>query len=245
MEIVRFGNLYLDNEPVEGGVFVPYTVNQDIRLGDTAPKAHPIDWVKVHDSLYVSRNILLTNISWRDLDEQGFVYGREVTIDGRKYNARLLQMGTISNDFNEWEAILGAAPVSVSLFCMKMSFIGIDLTDFSVVGEQRCSVRGAYTGLASIDTTAERPTVGWRPVLEPLDMQLALDTGCIGLPLSIRCPFSVIQGKLVEITSYDLILDTTTRPVIDLEDSHRAYYRLSNGQIAVDRGQITGVWENI
>ena len=49
----------------------------------------------------------------------------------------------------------------------------------------------------------------------------------------------------MEITSYDLILDITTRPVIDLEDSHRAYCRLSNGQIAVDRGQIMGVWENI
>lgn len=245
MEIVKFGNLYLDDEPVEGGVFVPYTVNQDIRLGDTAYKSYPVDWVKVHNSLYVSRNILLTNVSWRDLDEQGFVYGREVTIDGRKYNARLLQMGTRSNDFNEWEAILGADPVTANLFSRETGFMGMDLTDFSVAGEQRCSVRGDYPGLASIDTTTERPTVGWRPVLEPLDMQLTLDAGCIGLPLSIRCPFSVIQGKLVEITSYDLILDITTRPVIDLEDSHRAYCRLSNGQIAVDRGQIMGVWENI
>ena len=91
MEIVKFGNLYLDDDPLMMDVL--YKPNSDIRIGNTAYSESPIEWVKVHEALYVARRYLLSYISWSELDEQGFVYGREMSIDGRKYNVRMLQVG--------------------------------------------------------------------------------------------------------------------------------------------------------
>lgn len=243
MEIVKFGNVYLDNDPLMGEIL--YTPNSDIRIGNTAYSNSPIEWVKVHDSLYVARRYLLAHISWSDLDEQGFVYGREMFIAGRKYNVRMLQIGDSEETAgaSEWDAIIKAAGRDAArLFQANRPFYGMDIPQ----GENLCAVRKGQQGRdwdCCVDLNY--PDVVWRPVLEPVDMRLNPDSEHIGLPLAVRCPMQFIRGRLADVTNYDLILDCSNGAIVDLSKERNAFRRLGNGLIAVDRSQGMFVSENI
>ena len=244
MEIVKFGNLYLDDEPLMMDVL--YKPNSDIRIGNTAYSESPIEWVKVHEALYVARRYLLSYISWSELDEQGFVYGREMSIDGRRYNVRLLQVGDSAEHAatSEWNAILNTAGTEAAgLFPANRPFSGMDKPQGK---ELQTSIRKGLQGRewdCYVDLI--EPEIVWRPVLEPVDMRLNPGPEHIGLPLAIRCPMQFIRGRLVEVTNYDLILDCSTGAIVDLSDDRRAFRRLNNGLIAADRSQIMYVYQNI
>lgn len=62
-------------------------------IGNTpAADANKLQWVKIIDGdktlLVCDRNILVT-ASWDDLNGQGYVTGKEITIDGARYKCRL------------------------------------------------------------------------------------------------------------------------------------------------------------
>lgn len=158
MEIVKFGNLYLGEAPAVGGSWVPYIENMDISIRSTYYPNFPIEWVKVHDSLYVARTVLLTNISLESLDKQGYVYGRDLVIDGRRYIARMLRVG----EQGELENILAAAGDDApSLFIHEKGFYGLELVDLTIAGERRCT-----TGNGRVKTGVR---------MEPVPQVLRLD----------------------------------------------------------------------
>lgn len=243
MEIVKFGNLYLDENPVVGGSRVPYTENMDISIRSTHYPDSPIEWVKVHNSLYVARTVLLTHISWESLDEQGYVYGRNLIIDGRRYIARLLQVGK----YGEWEDILAAAGDDApKLFPHESGFYGMELVDFTVAGERRCTIwKWKGQNRYSYGTRTASTEIGWCPVLEPLDMSLSFGTEHIGIPVSIRCLLSFIRGRLVEVTDYDLVLDCRGKPIVNFGDDKQTYCQLENGLVVVNRDSVMWGFKNI
>ncbi len=67
--------------------------------------------------LLVADRMLLTRVSWQDLDEAGYVFGTTVVIDGKTFRCRLLTGGdTPRNDPyqgatgpNEWDMLVGGA----------------------------------------------------------------------------------------------------------------------------------------
>ena len=243
MEIVKFGNLYLDDDPLIGDAL--YTPNSDIRIGNTAYSDRPIEWVKIHGALYVARRYLLSHISWSDLDEQGFVYGREMSICGRKYNVRMLQIGDSKETAaaSEWDAIIKAAGRdAAALFPANRPFLGMDISQ----GEGLCAVRKGQQGREwDCYVDLNYPDVVWRPVLEPVDMRLNPRPEHIGLPLAVICPMKFIRGRLVDVTHYDLILDCSNGAIVDHNEERKVFRRLGNGLIAVDRSQGMFVCKNI
>ncbi len=50
-----------------------------------------IGWVAVN-GLLIADQCLLTNVSWDDLDVQGLVFGKEVTVQGLRFKIRLLKV---------------------------------------------------------------------------------------------------------------------------------------------------------
>lgn len=244
MEIVKFGNLYLDDDPLMMDVL--YKPNSDIRIGNTAYSDSPIEWVKVNEALYVARRYLLTYISWSELDEQGFVYGREMSIDGRKYNVRMLQVGDSKETAgaSEWDAIIKAAGRdAATLFQANRPFHGMDRIQGN---EFWTAVRKGQQGRDwDCYVDLNDPDIVWRPVLEPVDMRLNPGPEHVGLPLAVRCPMQFIRGRLVEATNYDLILDCSNSAIVDLNDERKVLRHLGNGLIAIDRGQIMYVNQNI
>ena len=59
--------------------------------------ANKLQWVKIKDgdkTLLICDRVILVNVSWNDLNGQGYVTGKTVTIDGAKYKCRLLTSGS-------------------------------------------------------------------------------------------------------------------------------------------------------
>ena len=62
-----------------------------------AADANKLQWHKIKDGsktlLICDRNILVS-VSWNDLNEQGYITGKTVTIDGATYKCRVLTGGS-------------------------------------------------------------------------------------------------------------------------------------------------------
>lgn len=75
-----------------------FTAGQSIEIRDTDTNdAYKLNWIEVNDGgkkLLVSDRVLLSEVSWDDLNALGFVSGKTITIDGQQYKARLLTGGT-------------------------------------------------------------------------------------------------------------------------------------------------------
>ena len=95
--------------------------------------ANKLQWVKIKDgdkTLLICDRVILVNVSWDDLNGQGYVTGKIVTIDGAKYKCRLLTGGSNyrNGDYyaggsptnNEWdrfitrEEVISGLPAPVS-----------------------------------------------------------------------------------------------------------------------------------
>ena len=67
----------------------------------------------------VADRMLLTRVSWQDLDEAGYVFGADVSIDGKQFLCRLLTGGDAPRDNpyqgaarpNEWDSLVGGCDV--------------------------------------------------------------------------------------------------------------------------------------
>ena len=163
--------------------------------------AKKLQWVKIKDgdkTLLICDRVILVNVTWNDLNSAGWIFGKEVTIDGAKYKCRSLTGGsnyrggdayaggTPTN--NEWdrfvtreEVITGLpAPVSSDL---DSSF---NSTDLSSAHNQLWNWVGVYTWCQETSNRAIRgcnsarlwgrnnatistPGLGFRPVLEILN----------------------------------------------------------------------------
>ncbi len=90
-------------------------------IGDTSSKEeNKLKWIKIKDGdkiLLICDRVILNSISWDDLNNAGYVLGKEIIIDGKKYACRLLiggedtrvgtnlYSGAIPTD-NEWDRFI-------------------------------------------------------------------------------------------------------------------------------------------
>lgn len=86
------GNNGVGNIPQMSGSMANYTI------GNTpAAEANQLQWHKIQDgskTLLICDRVLLVSVSWDDLNSQGLVSGKEITIDGARYKCRLLTGGS-------------------------------------------------------------------------------------------------------------------------------------------------------
>ena len=95
------------NIPQMSGTMANYTI------GNTpAAEANQLQWRKIQDGsktlLICDRNILVS-VSWDDLNSQGYVSGKEITIDGARYKCRLLTGG---NNYRGSDGYSGGTPTN-------------------------------------------------------------------------------------------------------------------------------------
>ena len=99
-DIFTFGALYLGDEvqyipqQLSSGGDVPrYDSKSAISIGP-APQQEAISWIKPYgQSLLIADRILLAQVSWNDLDKNGFIAGKMVSLNGCRFRCRLLQVG--------------------------------------------------------------------------------------------------------------------------------------------------------
>lgn len=75
--------------------------------------AKKLQWVKIKDgdkTLLICDRVILVDVTWNDLNSAGWIFGKEVTIDGAKYKLRSLTGG--SNYRNTSDAYAGGTPTN-------------------------------------------------------------------------------------------------------------------------------------
>ena len=68
--------------------------------------ANKLQWVKIKDgdkTLLICDRVILVSVSWDDLNSQGYITGKTVTIDGAKYKCRVLTGGSDYRGSNSYE----------------------------------------------------------------------------------------------------------------------------------------------
>ena len=116
-------------------------------FGDTpSAEANRLQWVKIKDgdkTLLICDRVILVNVSWDDLNAQGYITGKTVTIDGAKYKCRVLTGGNNrrNNDHyaggtptnNEWDRFITREEVISGLPAPVSSDLDstLDATDFN------------------------------------------------------------------------------------------------------------------
>lgn len=230
--IIKLGSLFLDGRPVETGM--QYVPSQTIEVGEMTPSKE-IGWVAVN-GLLIADQCLLTNVSWDDLDVQGLVFGKEVTVQGLRFKIRLLKVGSKEDVPNEWDAALDAVGEDDTLWHWDHKFFwGQEPVSGSV---SHRAIRG-YTSARHwgwSDSSYRYATLGFRPALEPLPTdpsairhsQEALVIGRAG----------AVAGSLIDATAYDLVIQPNADGLIG-EVSFAA--KMQDGTLAVDRSGIISI----
>lgn len=230
--IIKLGSLFLDGRPVETGM--QYVPSQTIEVGEMTPSKE-IGWVAVN-GLLIADQCLLTNVSWDDLDVQGLVFGKEVTVQGLRFKIRLLKVGSKEDVPNEWDAALDAVGEDDTLWHWDHKFFwGQEPVSGSVSYR---AVRGYNSARYWRNNNASNsnPSVGFRPALEPLPTdpsairhsQEALVIGRAG----------AVAGSLIDATAYDLVIQPNADGLIG-EVSFAA--KMQDGTLAVDRSGIISI----
>ena len=194
-----------------------------------------IGWVAVN-GLLIADQCLLTNVSWDDLDVQGLVFGKEVTVQGLRFKIRLLKVGSKEDVPNEWDAALDAVGEDDTLWHWDHKFFwGQEPVSGSV---SHRAIRG-YTSARRWNwySSSNRDAfLGFRPALEPLPTdpsairhsQEALVIGRAG----------AVAGSLIDATAYDLVIQPNADGLIG-EVSFAA--KMQDGTLAVDRSGIISI----
>lgn len=142
----------------------------NFEIGDTVA-GKEITWLKLGDIWVCDRNIL-QGISWETLNEKGFVFGKEVEIDGEKYKMRLLT-GSDGNDYgegrdNEWDCLMSEYNEDNEILHFDDMYSWCQETDCDYSYSR--SIRGHYSARCYGGSSAANASThfGWRPVLEKL-----------------------------------------------------------------------------
>lgn len=230
--IIKLGSLFLDGRPVETGM--QYVPSQTIEVGEMTPSKE-IGWVAVN-GLLIADQCLLTNVSWDDLDVQGLVFGKEVTVQGLRFKIRLLKVGSKEDVPNEWDAALDAVGEDDTLWHWDHKFFwGQEPVSGSVSHRVLRGYLSART-FSWYSSGSRRVTLGFRPALEPLPTdpsairhsQEALVIGRAG----------AVAGSLIDATAYDLVIQPNADGLIG-EVSFAA--KMQDGTLAVDRSGIISI----
>ena len=142
----------------------------NFEIGDTVA-GKEITWLKLGDIWVCDRNIL-QGISWETLNEKGFVFGKEVEIDGEKYKMRLLT-GSDRNDYgescdNEWDCLVSEYNEDNEILHFDDMYSWCQETDCDYTSYRSIRGYGSARDYNSHVATFTRLDIGWRPVLKKL-----------------------------------------------------------------------------
>lgn len=185
--------LLLGSPYVRGGVIEPgkpmYRYRQDapIAIGDTCP-GKELRWIDAN-GLLVAQSEVLTGVSRKMLTASGLDHECILSIDGKEYKHRLIHVAPGANgEPCEWDAFQQAYP-GVWMFSLNaVGFWGEEGVYFN---------RGGFSDRQPLESGW-----GWRPVLEPI---IRFSPDMVGKTLFVSTGAGCLQGKLVEMTNYDLV----------------------------------------
>ena len=172
----QFGTLYLDGVPkpvaqvpTDIGDVPAYGGTETISIGDSNPGS-VITWIQPDGmDILIADRVLLSKVSWNDLNQQGFVDGKKISIDGMSFRCRLLRVGNDSDTPNEWDDILDITGEDDGLWHWKDMYFWGQEADIRFPSSR--AIRGNYVARywGNDYAVSRSAIVGFRPALEPID----------------------------------------------------------------------------
>ena len=192
------GSIYLDGVVQERGFVCDESTN--ISIGDTVPGKELL-WV-VADSRLVADRCACCDINWTQINRAGYNVGRPVFIDGKPYECRSLSVvQCLGQTISEWDELLDEFGEDNLLWHWKEKYFwGKEIV--------LCGVQSARFRAQGFNSSDRAPSIGFRPVLEPL-LPAATDlSGQEGKKIRLHGPDNtIIAGTLVSSDDYDVIVD--------------------------------------
>lgn len=179
MKTKRFGTLMLHGAPMPvpqkpfyRGDVIGFN-GTDFEIGDTV-EGKELTWLKVGDLWVCDRNILM-GVSWDTLNAKGYVFGKEITIDGHRFKVRCLTGSDGSEDSygagcdNEWDKLMDEYNEDNSLLHYDKMYTICQETDCDYSDYR--SLRGCNSARNFSDGNAAYAGsyVAFRPALEELN----------------------------------------------------------------------------
>ena len=165
------------SNPVDGGNCVSYN-GTSISIENTE-SGKALQWIELTKSdgtkLLVCDRCLVVSISWNNLNSAGLIFGKEVTIDGKKYKLRSLTGSTGASGTygagcnNEWDNLLDAVGESNDITHWQNMYSWCQETYYNNTPSR--SLRGYYSAryYDGGSATNTNTYIGWRPALEVLN----------------------------------------------------------------------------
>ena len=194
-----------------------------------------ITWNRAN-KLLIAAEPVLVNISYKQIDEVGYISGKVINIDGRYYFCRSLKLGKTDDADSEWKKALRATNTSDKTWnWSKNYFWGQEESDLYPGERVFCGYLGHdFWGV----TTPEKFVgLGFRPVLEELPDSVQISDDLIGVSINVYGTNGHVVGTLLDYTEYDMILRT------NIADVHFPKYgawiqQVADGEIIVDRQSV-------
>ena len=234
-EIVKLGSLYLNGQPKDLGV----EYNGEVLSFGNTDSERSIPFVKWGE-LLVASQCVCTNISWKQLNKAGYIFGRPVKIDGDTYLCRSLKVGEKREVPNEWDSILDDLGEDDSLWHWSNGYFwGQEIS--SRFASNR-AVRGYHSARPwnSYYAANRDVNVGFRPALEPLPPVSLISDSLIGATLKLYGPNKTFSGRLEEFSDYDLVIEPSAQQLIPTDCK---WVSRDGGRIIIDRSAITWIQE--
>lgn len=232
LEILHFGSLLLNGEPVALGAIYSAQATPKLSIVPTVP-GKEIPWLRRGSRLIALQNVIF-GVSWVDLFANGFTYGisTDIAIDGRQHKCRLPRLGRYAKQPNEWEEFFRGLGNNIQRTVENGFSWGMEPVE---PGKASMRCGSSLSSWTASPRSNQARSFGFRPVLEPV--LPALEDLPVGFELQIdgNDGYSRICGALVQMTDYDLVLSVEDSQIED----DPLYREISNGVVAVDRSKIT------
>lgn len=222
--VIKFGTLCLDGTPVR--LESRYEPGKALSFIE----GNSISWIAVNGILIADR-CLLSHISWDDLNAQGLVFGKRVTIGQQTFQARLLKLGDREGVPNEWDAALDIIGEDNDLLHWgKIYSLGQEQSREEPECRASCGYNWARSW-AYFGASYRNAYIGYRPVLEPIPS----DAQVTGKNICAIGNQSIIYGTVLEQTPYDILLKPAPNTVLAEGDNWKLAMCLPDGNLVVDR----------
>ena len=233
-QIFKHGSVYFDGLAAHPG-FNCGSGNFDI--GDTVAGME-LRWIQMGNIL-VADQCLCLGISWDMLNSLGYIFGRQIFIDGQPYLCRSLKVGTEKTvDSSEWNALLKIESANTIIHWKNTYSWGQEiLKEYP----ERRAARGFFMAhnWTHRDSMCQDQNMGFRPVLEPLISDLSDIT--VGSNMKVYGPHGqTVEGILIGFTEYDLTVKA------EPSDADLVDWAVRCGEeIIVNRSALVGIGESV
>lgn len=238
--VIIKGTLLFDGAPVSWDTT---NMGEEISFGDTHFRGNKVVFVAVNN-LLISTRTICRNVSWDQLNKQGYIYGRPITIDGTQFLCRSLHVGMEPGASNEWDAALNAIGEDDSLWHWSAAYFwGMEQAGIGSAPNSRI-VRGGKEARFFTKQYSGKMirSVRFRPVLEYLSPAEKISRTLLKKKVKVYGPGGYITGFLKDFSDYDLVL-TNAESYLETPKNLRWVCFMGPSNMVIDRSAIIWVQE--